>query len=76
MSSYTAKTFHPDTGLLEDARWLDDYYGRHQYGVEFADGEVYRPQDCEQVGPKAMAYIKKLEAALPLSNIKQFESVD
>ena len=35
MSSYIAKTKHPITGKWQDALWLDDYYGRHHYGVLF-----------------------------------------
>ncbi len=61
MSNYTAKTFHPDTGKLEDADWLDDYFGRHVYGVRFSDGSVHHAHKCEQVGPKAAAEIERLQ---------------
>lgn len=40
MSHFTKPTLHPVTGKLEIAEWLDDYFGRHQYGVRFADGSV------------------------------------
>ena len=60
MSNYTAPTFHPDTGKLEQAAWMNDYYGRHQYGVRFPDGSIHRAQECEQVGPKAAAEIERL----------------
>lgn len=43
MSSYLSTTKHPTTGRWEIARWLDDYFGRHQYGVEFEDGTIVRP---------------------------------
>ena len=26
---------------------VDDYWGHHEYGVKFQDGEVYRLEDCE-----------------------------
>ena len=43
MSCFIRKTKHPLTGLWEDAEWLDDYFGRHHYGVRFADGNVFDP---------------------------------
>lgn len=60
MSNYTAPTFHPVTGAIEDAVWMDDYFGPHRYGVRFGDGTVHAASDCEQVGPKAMAEISRL----------------
>ena len=46
MSSYYEETIHPKTRKLQRAFWIDDYFGRHQYGVRF-DGEetVYRLRD-------------------------------
>lgn len=44
MSSYMAVTKHPLTGKWEEAQWLDDYFGRHHYGVKFSDGTVYNPE--------------------------------
>lgn len=41
MSSYQAKAVNPKTGELEDAMFLDDYFGKHKYGVKFRDGGVY-----------------------------------
>ena len=40
MSNFIKPTLHPTTGKLEIAEWLDDYFGRHQYGVRFSDGSV------------------------------------
>ena len=34
-------TRHPETGKEELAEWLDDYFGRRQYGVRFPDGKVF-----------------------------------
>jgi len=44
MSNFVAPAIHPKTGEIEQAEWLDDYYGRHRYGVRFADGRVYRTE--------------------------------
>lgn len=40
MSSFIKPTLHPVTGKLESAEWLDNHFGRHQYGVRFADGVI------------------------------------
>mgnify|MGYP006865017930 CR=1 FL=1 len=63
MSSFGAPTFHPKTGKIEDALWFDDYFGRHHYGVQFPDGEVFDPykDECERVHPKAADHIDALE---------------
>ena len=42
MSNYLAKTKNPKTGKWEMAHWFDDYYGKHEYGVMFPDGKIYR----------------------------------
>ena len=44
MSSYSRQTKHPKTGKWEKAEWLDDYFGRHHYGVRFKDGYVADPE--------------------------------
>lgn len=44
MSSYMRDTKNPKTGEWEKASWLDNYYGGHHYGVEFADGTVVDPE--------------------------------
>jgi len=50
MSTYKAITLHPLTGMPELATWHDDYYGRHQYGVEFtSDNKVFPATKCKQV---------------------------
>lgn len=35
MSSFYKQTKHPVTGKWELAQWLDDYFGKHRYGVLF-----------------------------------------
>lgn len=42
MSSFFLLTKHPETGQMETAQWLDDYFGWHRYGVRFPDGKVFR----------------------------------
>ena len=43
MSSYYRFTKHPKTNIWENALWLDDYFERYHYGVEFSDKIVYDP---------------------------------
>lgn len=44
MSNFYRFAKHPKTGKWERAYWVDDYYGRHNYGVIFnSDGSVYDP---------------------------------
>lgn len=47
MSTYKQWTKHPATGLWEHATWMDDYFGRHHYGVSFpSDGDkVFDPYE-------------------------------
>lgn len=47
MSSYYRQTKHPKTGIWYEAHWLDDYFGSHNYGVKFPDGEVFRADEYE-----------------------------
>lgn len=44
MSSYNRTTQHPlNKDLVENAEWLDDFFGNHNYGVFFkSTGEVFR----------------------------------
>lgn len=60
MSSYYKPTVHPKTNRVEHAMWIDDYFGRHNYGVKFSDDEVYRPEEVIT----ADRYIGQLEDAL------------
>ena len=41
MSNYIKHTTNPRTGEAEKAEWLDDYFGKHVYGIRFADGGIY-----------------------------------
>ena len=44
MSTYKAKARNPWTGEIEEATWIDDYYGKHKYGVKFDNGDVADPR--------------------------------
>lgn len=48
MSNYNGQAINPRTSTLEKASFLDDYFGKHQYGVLFADGGVYPAEEIEQ----------------------------
>ena len=41
MSNFQQKAIHPETGEIELADWLDDFYGPHKYAVRFPDGQLY-----------------------------------
>lgn len=51
MSNYTGIARHPSTGKVEEVEWLDDYYGRHHYGVRFADGLVMSEEVVKEIKP-------------------------
>lgn len=64
MSSYIKQTVNPDTHEMEDAEWLDDYFGQHNYGVRFpSTGIVYRAdeyrwhEDLEMMSFRAVEHI-------------------
>ena len=41
MSSYVGLAFNPKSKKIEEATFLDDFFGRHVYGVRFKDGWTY-----------------------------------
>jgi len=49
MSNYYEDTVHPFTKAVEKAEWLDDYFGKHQYGVRFLDGQIFKADECAVV---------------------------
>lgn len=59
MSHYFAKAIHPVTKQVEDALFMDDYFGRHQYGIKFEDGRIYRA-DKVDLPPKPKTTPDKL----------------
>ena len=48
MSSFTKLTKHPKTGKFQPAHWLDNYFGRHNYGVRFEGESVIDARDCDR----------------------------
>lgn len=46
MSTYVAKAFNPVSKQIEDATYIDDYYGNHRYGIQFDDGLVHPQAQC------------------------------
>lgn len=63
MSNYFSQAVNPDTGKVEQAEWLDDYFGRHQYGVRFlSTGKIFRESEIKQPRP-----------TLPGSDVATFE---
>ena len=48
MSTYTRCTQHPVTKKWDNhARWIDDYFGSHEYCVAFSNGDVYLPDGIQ-----------------------------
>lgn len=45
MSTYIAKVKHPETGMFTDALMIDDYFGNHCYGLQFAKEQLVRDVD-------------------------------
>ena len=53
MSSYLKLTQRPDSKQVENAEWLDDFFGQHNYGVRFpSDGKVFRADEYEWLDDK------------------------
>jgi len=47
MSTFSQQTKHPVTGEWHEATWIDDFYGRHHYGVRFPNGETFNPDKIQ-----------------------------
>lgn len=49
MSTYTRQTKHPVSKKWEDATWIDNYFGSHNYGVSFPseNEQVFDPRDFD-----------------------------
>jgi hypothetical protein len=48
MSNFTRVAWNPKERVARAADHLDDYFGRHQYGVRFeGDSQIYRPDEVE-----------------------------
>lgn len=49
MSNYYGTAINPATGKPEDCEFLDDYFGRHKYGVRFDANPTVYPEDQTRV---------------------------
>ena len=49
MSSYIQATEHPITKEWQDAFWIDDMFGHHNYGVVFKNGDTFDPRKTEVI---------------------------
>jgi hypothetical protein len=47
MSNYKTKAKKPNGKEFEEVSMLDNFFGQHNYGVEFPDGAIYKPEKCE-----------------------------
>lgn len=47
MSNYFTKARRKGKKDWENVIMLDNYFGRHQYGVEFKNGEILKEEDVE-----------------------------
>ncbi len=48
MSDLFKSAWNPREKVVRAAIWMDDYFGRHQYGVAFdGDSRIYKPEDVE-----------------------------
>lgn len=63
MSSYRKTTVHPETKQVENAEWLDDYFGHYNYGVRFpSDGKVFRADEFDWLeNPQNLAFEGRLK---------------
>lgn len=65
MSNFTRVAWNPKERVARAAMWMDDYFGKHQYGVMFnGDEKVYRPE--EVVIPLDLVLVPKQDFGLVL----------
>lgn len=80
MSSYIKPTVHPETNQIEQAEWLDDYFGNHNYGVRFpSDGLVIRYDEYEWVNDAAilaMRIVKPLKSPITKEYTKEGKRIE
>ena len=59
MSTFFKLTKHPKTKEWQVATWMDDYHGKHRYGVRFPSGEVFDPEKIKLKTKEHKIKIKK-----------------
>lgn len=47
MSNFFTKAKKPGRDKFEKVEMIDNYFGSHEYGVRFPDGEVFHERECE-----------------------------
>lgn len=46
MSNYTQPAYHPLEKVIRAAHYLDDHFGKHEYGVQFpGDDHIFRIEE-------------------------------
>jgi 3'-phosphoadenosine 5'-phosphosulfate sulfotransferase (PAPS reductase)/FAD synthetase len=69
MSHNRAEARHPITGEIEQADYLDDYFGPNENGVRFDDGRIYTQAYLERV-----ERLKVYKCVVPLSGGKDSQA--
>ena len=59
MSNFIEKAVNPITLKIEDAVFMDDYYGGHKYGIKFLDGKIYTEQEAQEAADKLTTGVNK-----------------
>lgn len=49
MSNFTTKSVHKKTGETHRVEWLDDYFGKHVYGMRCPDGRVINHSEYMEI---------------------------
>ena len=60
MSSYCRPAYHPKSKTIQNALWMDDYFGHYNYGVKFeGDDVVYSPEEVEI--PRDKVFVERVD---------------
>ncbi len=55
MADYYEESVHPKTGCKETARWADDCFGKHRFGVIFPYGSAITREEVAKVERAAIS---------------------
>lgn len=59
MSNFTQAAYHPREKVVRAATFIDNYFGQHQYGVQFSgDAHVYKAR--ETLIPLDVVFVPKI----------------
>ena len=75
MSDYPARAINPATGQVEGCLFKDNHFGPNEYGVRFADGQVYRPWRIEGVDTR-LTEQEAIELMLKLGNPGDYPALE